>query len=299
LVRGLDERQKRTREQSKIKIVDYISRNEPCSQAMIVKESSVKDPKVVRKVLLELEKHDKMITSKVFHYAVPNQKKRTFYFKIPFSEKILSMMGKEESLNKIGTKYYVGIKKGIPLEMQYLYKLNLLNEEYHDLKKLFKSKTKNYEKIANITNWEKLMLENLEFFVYIIKSYYNVIDTPEDTPIISTYFNAVFRFLIGRMDLTHSNFKQLKSNSIVSGPIKTIIANMMIEETKSGVMKKLGLSPKLGSKLAKELFNEDGSPKIKVINEINIKSIGIEEFGTLIPSGETLMKKWKESQQDV
>jgi hypothetical protein len=36
-----------------------------------------------------------------------------------------------------------------------------------------------------------------------------------------------------------------------------------------------------------------------VINEINIKSIGIEEFGTLIPSGETLMKKWKESQQDV
>ena len=135
------------------------------------------------------------------------------------------------------------------------------------------------------------MLNNLEFFVYIIKSYYNVIDTPEDTPIISTYFNAVFRFLIGRMDLTHSNFKQLKSNSIVSGPIKTIIANMMIEETKSGVMKKLGLSPKLGSKLAKELFNEDGSPKIKVINEINIKSIGVKKFGTLIPSGETLMKK--------
>ena len=83
---------------------------------------------------------------------------------------------------------------------------------------------------------------------------------------------------------------------VVGGPMKTWIANLMIENTKSGTMKKLGLSTKLGAKLAKELFNDDDSPKIDVINKINEDSIGMKEYGTKIPSGETLMKKWQDLQ---
>ncbi|GEM_PF-5155065 len=264
---------------------------------MIVENSGRNDPRVVRKILQELEKEGKCGSKKLYH-GVPNQKGRKFYFMIPLSEKMLGIMGKDEFTKILGMKYHQGIKKKIPLEIQYVHKLDLLKEEYYHLKKFF-SRSKHYKKIADYTKFEETNLSNLEFFVYIIKKYYDVIDTPNYQKIYSKYFNAIFKLLIERMDLIHSNFTILKGNTVVAGHIKTIIANMMIEETKSGVMKKLGLSPKLGSKLARELFNEDGSPKIKVINEINIKSIGIKEFGILIPSGETLMKKWKEIQQDI
>lgn len=298
LVRGLDERQKKIRERTKNKIFDYISKNEPCSQAMIVRDSGVKDPKVIRNVLTELEKQDKRIAFQKFNYVVPKQRGRIFYFKRPFSDKILGIIGKEELLSKIGIKYYFGVKKDIPLEIQYTHKLSLLNNEYNSLKKLFKKKSENYEKITKITDWENLTLNNLEFFVSVIKKYYILVDDPENSQMCFEYVNGIFPELIEKMDFFYSNFTELKSNSKVAGPIKTIIAGMMIDENKSGVMKKIGMSPKSGSKFEKELFNEDRTPKIKAINEINIKSIGVKEFGP-IPSGETLMKKWKETQQDV
>ena len=93
------------------------------------------------------------------------------------------------------------------------------------------------------------------------------------------------------------SYSTLKGNKILVGPIKTILANIMMEKTKSDAMKTIGLSPKLAANFEKSVFNKDGTPKVKAINEINIKSIGVKEFGSLVPSGETLMEKWKKLQK--
>lgn len=299
MVRGLDERQKQAREKSKLKIFEYISKREPCTQASIVKESGVNDPKIVRKTLLELKEKDKKISSKKFQYMVEKQKGREFYFVFPISEKVWRKLGREEAFRIMGDGYYFGVKNEIPLEIQYMHKLIFLKDEFLDLCKKFSKQNENYDIIIRKTGFEKRVVSILNFYAFIIDSYYKIIDSYGNDPFYFTYFDSVFRLMIEEMDRWHSNFKELRTNQKVGGPLKAMIANMMIDQSKSGVMKKIGMSPKSGRKYEKELFNKDGTPKAETINQLNLNSIGKKEFGDIVPSGENLMKKWKKLQNET
>ena len=290
MVRGLDERQKGIREQSKSRIFDYISQNEPCSQAMIVKKSGVKDPKVIRKRLENLLKNGKISTIRLFH-IVNSNKGRWHYYSTPPTFKIKNDIVLENYLQKIDNKYYSNTIDDVPIYIQFQYKLNCLLQEYLKLKEKFEIKAKGFD-FESITHFEEYQLQA---FADLKEIRNIVISNPDSYSMYQNWYDDVMKQAISKMDLMFYGYKTLLGNTVAGGPIKTLIADLMIKNTKSAAMRKMGFSSKLGAKFDKELLNEDGSPKIDVINEINIKSIGVKEFGP-IPSGETLMKKWKDLQ---
>lgn len=291
--KGLDSRQFESVKRSKENLFAYIAEHEPVLYSQLVMESGVKDPSVVRRRLTDLI-NDNRVSSTKLNHVVDNNKGRTRYHVIPTSKKITNLIIREEYLSKIGHDYYDGIKKGVPIDFQFAHKLKLLFKEFQDLEERFRQKSKGLD-FESIRGFKRHNMQLLYDFQLILEAVVQVKMSQDAYWLWDGIENQIL-MTIAAMDKTYATYKDLRTNKIVGGPIKTMIANLLIENTKSGTMKKLGLSPKLGSKLEKELLNEDGSPKVNLINKINENSIWKKEFLPFVPSGETLLKKWKDLQ---
>lgn len=291
MVRGLDKRQTAAAQKSKGLIFTYIKEHEPVLSSQIIRGAGIKDHKITRKRLTELVR-EKRVSSMKLKYTQKKNKGRRFYYSIPSSEEISNIITKEEYLSKIGTKYYDGVKKDVPIDFQFAHKLGLLIERFQKLEQLFKEKSRgiDFEEITGFSQHNKQLI--YDFFL--------ILQTIAQAKINGSYFwlkeyyDKQLYSHIESLDKMFHNYKDLASNNKIGGPNKTFAARLLLENTKSGAMKKLNLSSKLGSKLERELFNADGSPKVAVINEINEKSIGMKEFLPYYPSGDTLLKIWKD-----
>lgn len=262
---------------------------EPVLFSQILKGAGIKDHHTIRKRLIDLIKENRISQIKLIHIPQSN-KKRIHYHIIPQSEKMSNLIFKETLLSKLGNSYYDGIKYETPIHFQMSHKLQLLNKEFQSTLKYIKTKSKDSNSIKYFES------ENIQFIDGLIKVLEFVTQSIENKSYDSfreAYDDDQMRMAIGDMDKIYHVYKEVKSNKKAVGPIKTLIANLLIENTKSRAMKTMNMSSKTGSKLYRELFNDDDSPKVDLLNEINEKSIGKKESLPLFPSGETLLKKWK------
>ncbi|WP_100182712.1 hypothetical protein [Candidatus Nitrosotenuis aquarius] len=308
MARGLDKRQKKAVGRSEHKIIKYVSKHEPVLFRQIVSNSGLQDHKTVRKRLSELIAKKQIGTTKLV-YTTNKNKGREFYFSIPPSKKISDLLLREDIFRKIGTdKYYYGIRDDVPLPVQAAHKLRLLMLEFQRLKQKFDSKSNCIVvKIRDsdgksMYDFESSNAQLLIDFAAIVKS-----STSDSYFGFKEYYDSVLRDIISKMDDMFQNYKILYGNGIFDGPIKTIIARLLIENTKSGAASQLpkllfgdskiklkkSFCLKIASEIERELFNKDGSPNIDRINQNNINTIGVKEYLPLILSGEALYEIWK------
>lgn len=289
--KGLDRNQKAKIAASEESIFNYIQKNGLVLFKQIVNESGINDSKTVRKRLLSLIKKEKVSTSRFFH-VVKKNRGRWYYYSKPVSAQVQAELTIDSYLKKVGNKYYYGIIDYIPIYVQYDYKFQFLFYEYKKLLEKFKRKSKR-DDIESINRFEIYNLQLLAGLKIILNS---IISDQDSYFTFKPSFDNLLKQSISKMDLIYRNYKTLLGNKFAEGPIKTIIAKFLVENTKHGAMKKLGFSSKLGSHIEKELFNHDGSPNIKKINQNNMMTIGVKEFPPHIASGETLYKLWKKNQ---
>lgn len=299
MVRGLGKLQASEKEKTKIKILNYLQHNEPANYSQIVTKSGVSDRTTLHKRLVELGKTGSISKIKISGF-IHRYKKGIHYYKKPASQKIQNIIKIELYLSRLNFKYYFGIKKGMPLNFQYLYKLKLLTLEKQKLEKKFTQQVSHiqnneHKKNATIINNNFIHTQNtviIEFWNFYVQKEELEINWSTNGASLMSYFEPIMQSHIHAMDKVFKVYKEIKSRKKFPGPLKIFIADKLIDDTIRKAMRNFNAKSKLGAKIKKELFNQNDSIKVEAINKIKEEYFGSKDFSSLFfPSGEDLEKK--------
>lgn len=219
--------------------------------------------------------------------------KKGFYYTKP-SDSVNVSLEKIKYHNILGESFYFGIKDDVPVFLQASFKLDLLRKKKDQISIFIKKKLEaNNSELKSLDNFNQVQDQTLFQLKIIYTNLAKMILKYNYEPILGYYLEQLVLELISKIDKMYETYETITGKEIFPKLVKTIIADLSMKFPFGNIMSMMGVSKDVRNKFYKEIFNVDGFPKIYGINKINEESIGQKEFGSIIPSGETLFEKWK------